>query len=218
MTTLCVTGWQQPADALSCIAPADAMHADYSEHTSVAAFLETLPKEVDLAIGWSLGGQLLVRAIAGKHVKVKRLVLLGAPFQFIAGLKIPYGMPSDMMPGIIDNYRSDPQKMLGEFAGIIAAGDKNAASIMRTLRQNLSVWKAGMFWLKELGRYSCEELNFFNFPQTSIIHGDADKVIYPEQAELFAKKIPNAKTHLIPACGHAPHLHDAQAIRTLVHV
>lgn len=213
MKILCLTGWQQPADALRCIAPPDALHARYGEESDVAGFLRSLPEKVDVAIGWSLGGQLLVRAIAGGYVTAHKLVLLGAPFQFLAGGDHAEGMPADKFPAIVENYRSDPQGMVRQFAGIISAGDIYAPRIARELGKSREVWRHGLFWLEELGRFSCAGLDFAGFPPTLLVHGEKDQVIYPGQARLFAARLPQATLHLLPGCAHAPHLHAPERLR-----
>lgn len=216
MTTLCLTGWQQAADALTGIAPADAVHADYSHSKNVNAFLATLPPRVDTAIGWSLGGQLLVRAIAGGYVQAKQVILLGAPFQFLATPAYKEAMPEEMFTGVLSSYKADPAAMAAQFAGIISAGDVHAMRIARALSQRAEVWPEGVFWLEELGRFSCAPLDFSAFPSTVIVHGDEDKVIYPAQAGWFQDRLPQATLHRLKGCGHAPHLHDAAFIRRLV--
>lgn len=216
MTTLCLTGWQQRADALANITPEATLFADYSGFNDVASFFATLPQEVELAIGWSLGGQLLVRAIAGGYVKANRLILLGAPFQFMASAAFSEAMPAEAFKGVIEQYRTHPQAMVKQFAGIISTGDSFAPRIARTLGQYTDVWKQGIFWLEELARYSCAELNFSTLPPTLLVHGLKDKVIYPIQAEWFRQHLPHAELHLWPECGHAPHLHDEASLRQLV--
>lgn len=216
MTVLCLTGWQQPADALSIIAPPDSIHASYATHDNVPSFLASLPKEVDLAIGWSLGGQLLVRAIAGKYVRAKKLLLLGAPFQFLASTEFTQGLPPELFGGVVQGYKQDPLPMLKQFCGLISTGDTNAASIARSLSSVIEVWKNGLFWLEELGRFSCGSLDFTDFPPTLLIQGDSDKVVYPAQAQLFLDALPGATLHTLKQCAHAPHMHDTAAIKQLV--
>lgn len=218
MNTLCVTGWQQNANALACIAPQDAQHIEYSTCADFKAFASLLPATADIAIGWSLGGQLLVRAIAEGHVKAGQLVLLGAPFQFVTSDAYPQGMPQGVWNDVVNNYTNDPVAMLRGFGGIISAGDTHATRIARILSQQTEPWKNGLYWLQELGRFSCADIDFDHFPPTIIIHGENDRVVYPIQAGLFAARLPRNNLHLIKGCSHAPHLHDADALRKLIHV
>jgi pimeloyl-[acyl-carrier protein] methyl ester esterase len=215
MTTLCLTGWQQPANALACFAP-DAQHFDYAAYDNVQDMFAVLPREPKLAIGWSLGGQLLVRAIAGGHIKPKALLLLGVPFQHVADEHFPHGVLVPAAAEYRDNYCRNPEGTLAQFQAYIGYGDKFAKRIIRAVNQDVSVWKNGLFWLDELARNSCRELSFSAFPETVIVHGAEDKVINPASAKAFADVIPKSEVQLWPDCGHAPHLHNPEALSRIV--
>lgn len=216
MSTLCLTGWQQPPNALAPFVPADAIHAPYADYTDTGAFFASLPHEADVAIGWSLGGQTLIRAIAGKHVRVKKLILLGASFQFMASESMPHGATQELWQGIRASYKASPGNMIKEFSGHIAAGDIHAARIIRTLNKTLSVWENGLFWLDELARFSCSSLDFSGFPPTLLVHGQNDRVISCEQARIFANAIPGAELMLLDDCAHAPQLHDEALLKGIL--
>ncbi len=215
MTLLCLTGWQQPPDALAELAP-NAVHFDYSAYSNADAMFAALPRTADLAIGWSLGGQLLVRAVAGGYLKPKALLLLGAPFQWVAGEGIAKGIPVEAVAEVRDNYQRDPKAMLKNLNALIALGDRDEKSIVRTLNAVLSVWDNGLYWLDELTKTSCSALNFSAFPPTVIVHGDKDKVIHPVNADAYMAALPKAELMKWPDCAHAPHLHDMHALQTLV--
>lgn len=216
MTLLYLTGWQQPPDTLASFAPADAIHAPYADFSSTDAFFASLPRAADVAIGWSLGGQMLVRAIASRHIKVRNLILMGAPFQFMASDDFPHGATQELWHSIRANYAATPDSMIKDFSGHIAAGDAYAARIIRTLNKTLSVWQNGLFWLDELARFSCFGLDFYGFPPTLLLHGRNDRVIRHEQARIFADTIPGAELRLLDDCGHAPHLHDEGLLKGIL--
>lgn len=216
MKFLCLTGWQQPPDALAPFVPPDAIHAPYADFDTTDAFFASLPREADIGIGWSLGGQTLMRAVAGGHVRVKKLILLAPAYQFMASEQHPHGATAELWQGIRESYRAKPDSMIKEFSGHIAAGDVHAAHIIRTLNKTLSVWKNGLFWLDELARFSCSALDFSGFPPTLILHGSNDRVINAEQGRTFASAIPGAELHLIDQCGHAPQLHDEGLLKGIL--
>lgn len=215
MTVLCLTGWQQPADALANIAPSG-IHFDYSAYADSQRMFAALPSQVDTAIGWSLGGQLLVRAIAGGHIKVQRLILLGAPFQWIADAHFPAGIPADIAKDVAQNYECDPAAMLSGFNTLIALGDKYEKQIVRMLNAT-EVCKNGTYWLSELARTSCRTLDFSLLPSTTLVHGLNDRVIFPDNAKAYNTHLTRSELHLWPECAHAPHLHDAEKLRQLIH-
>lgn len=216
MKILCLTGWQQPPDALAPYIPVEAIHAPYADYTSTEAFFASLPREADIAIGWSLGGQTLVRAIAGKHIQVKKLILLGASYKFMASEEFPHGATQELWQGIRAGYKASPDSMIKEFSGHIAAGDIHATRIIRTLNKTLSLWENGLFWLDELARFSCSSLDFSGFPPTLLLHGRNDRVISHEQAHSFVNSIKDAQLLSLDDCGHAPHLHDEELLKGIL--
>lgn len=207
MEILCLTGWQQEKDALKTLAPS-ATHFDYSAYDNVERAFAALPKAPDIAIGWSLGGQLLVRAVAAKAMLPKKLILLGAPFQFIAGKHFAYGMQAAGFEDVKKRYASDPQTMLAQFQAFVAAGDEKQMELSKKLLKTKALWQHGLFWLEELGRASCYGLDFSHFPKTLIAHGENDQVIHPANAREFAKAIPGTELFLLPSRGHALHYHS----------
>ncbi len=214
MTILCLTGWQQPTDALAIIAP-QAAHYDYASHTNIQSAFATLPPEPQLAIGWSLGGHLLVQAVAGGYCRPKKLLLLGAPFQCVASEHFPEGMPTPMFQEFRTNYQRSPEETTKRFPLFIAQGDRYASRIVQTLGHT-PVWQNGLFWLDVLGSSSCHTLDFSAFPHTIIVHGANDQIIRSTNAAAFAARLPSCELLLWPDCGHAPHLHNPDAIREIV--
>jgi len=215
MTVLCLTGWQQPADALTSIAP-DALHFDYASYTDVGAMFAALPRAPKLAIGWSLGGQLLARAAAEGYCRPQAVLLLGAPFQWLADEHFKEGFPQEMAGGVREDYRREPEAMLKRLNGLVALGDAHEKQITRTLNRGVRLWENGMYWLNELTQFSCRSLDFSAFPRAIIVHGMKDKVIYPVNAEAYAKALPQCELMLWPECAHAPHLHDSDVLRSLI--
>ncbi len=115
-----------------------------------------------------------------------------------------------------DNYRRNAHKTLLWFNALIGLGDAHESQIVRTLNAKIELWKNGLFWLEELERASCRTLDFSSFPDTIIIHGAADKVINPANAQAYGEALPKSKLILWPDSAHAPHLHDAEALRKII--
>ena len=204
MTILCLTGWQQKPDALNIIAP-DAIHLEYDLYNNTEELFKNLPKNIDTAIGWSLGGQLLVRAVAGGYITTKKLILLAAPFEL--------GMSEAEFKEFRDNYIKYPKETVYQFNSLVGLGNPKSPRIIRTLNEEMKLWNNGLFWLDELGGFSCNKLDFSKFPATKIIHGECDKVINVANAHKFMEKLPDSELILIPNCGHTPHLsNDTHAV------
>jgi len=215
MSVLCMTGWQQKHDALSGIAP-DAVHCDYGAHDNVEAMFTALPRDVSLAVGWSLGGQLLVRAVAGGYIAPRALLLLGAPFQHVADAHFAHGLPAPMMKEFRRSYMRHPKEVITQFHLRTAQGDAHSERIAGILNEDIVIWQNGLLWLDELADVTCRTLDFSRFPKTFIVHGAEDKIIYPFNAQAFADSIPASEFLLWKACGHAPHLHDPVALSELI--
>lgn len=230
MRTLAVSGWGQPAQALSSIAP-DANTVDYAklDPSAALAAIAAAGKNAELVIGWSLGGQLLVRSIAEKKIQPKKLVLISSSFQFVRPLPNPppqagegrvgdIGMPPDTFQMFRDNYAADPARTLKKAWDLIAYQDVRESQVKKYLAaQDFKKTLAGNWlqWLDDLETFSCEGLMFEHFPPTLLIHGDRDAVVRHEQSERFLKALPKAKLVTFNGCNHAPHWHDAQRVQEL---
>jgi len=221
MRTLCISGWGQPHDALISIAP-DATHFEYAHHNSpeeaIAALIEAA-QSYERIIGWSLGGQLAVRAISQGLIKPKKLVLIGVPFQFVRDKKLNLGMPRDTYDIFCANYAENPERTLKKSWNLIAYGDVREVQVkayLTTLGRKKMLEKNWHRWLEYLNGFSCADLNFAHFPPTLLIHGDKDAVVWHEQSQHFVKHLPHSTLETFIGCGHAPHWHDAKKVSELI--
>lgn len=216
-TTLTISGWAQPHDSLNVLAP-DALHLGYEACREIACVGKTIAHKApsaDRAIGWSLGGTLLMHAIAEKKLQAKQLVLIGGSLQFVASDDFPAGMDRFTFDTFLSNYAKDPVRTARRFSALVAKGDAYQDCIVRTL----GFWEESAHkerwlpWLEVLDSYSYRMLDTTGFPPTLIIHGRNDHVSKIEQAEALAAFIPGSELCIIEACGHAPHLHDQAQVK-----
>lgn len=223
MKTLALSGWAQYPESLANVVPEDTTFFSYGEYGSVDACFAAMKKlpqtSPHIAIGWSLGGQLLVRAIAEGVLKPKWLVLLAAPFQLVADSQFRGGVPKAVVNASRLALKANPGLMLSEFqAMLLARGDSRADHIKAVSPKFLAQDKQmhWNFWYDELVRFSCYEIDFSRFPPTDIIHGTEDAVIPYPNALAFAKRLPVSSLHRLNFCGHAPHWHDANFVRRVI--
>lgn len=212
--TITLSGWGQPADSLENIAPG-ATHIDYKDMRSIdELFAHLRGKECDTLIGWSLGGQLALRAIDAGVLTPRQLVLLATPFQFIMGRGLKCGIDTDSFNVFENNFRKDPQQSLKDFARLIARNDTYAKRIISSLQakrvENPDAW---LHWLDHLRHFSCQLLDLTRMPTTLAIVGREDSVVDPTQADLFRPFCADFRLVTLPNCGHAPHLHDPDAVK-----
>jgi len=220
MKILTLSGWGQPHDALEVVAPS-ATHFDYSDFENVADVLGALAEvaqNYDVIIGWSLGGQLAVRAISAGLIMPKKLLLIGAPFQFVRTDFLNLGMPQDQFQKFRDNYANNSARTLAKAWELVAIGDANSEIVKEHLqKQNKEkmLEKNWLNWLDLLNDFSCNSLDFSNFPliDTLLLHGAGDAVVSHAHAQEFVKNIPYAKHILLENSGHAPHWHDSAQVR-----
>lgn len=223
MNVFALSGWAQRAASLDAVLPENAVKVDYGDCTSVEQVFRRITgsglAQPDVAVGWSLGGQLLVRATAAGVIAPKKLVLLGAPYQLVADKQFRKGKPKMVVAASRLALQANAGLMLREFqAEFLAQGDSNAAAIRAVAPQYLALGEGmhWLFWFDELAHFSCAGLDFGGFPPTHIIHGQRDAVIPYANAAAFAERIAAASLHALPECGHAPHWHDANFVKQVI--
>ncbi len=221
MKQVALSGWGQSHDALASIAT-DAQHFSYAQYANAQDAMRELARaahDADTLIGWSLGAQLIVRTVAAKMISPKKLVLIAPPFQFVASEALPLGMKPDLHAKFYENYKTNPQRTLTKAWELIVKDDSNEEQVRRLLEKQdkqqvlAQNWQ---HWLDELEDFSCIELDFSDFPETLLLHGDKDVVIGIEQSRHFAHVIAGAKLIEFPGCGHAPHWHNTSTVIGLI--
>jgi len=215
----CVTlsGWGQPYDALSHVV--EGSHAiDYAHASSAEEALRmiaTLAADAECVIGWSLGGQLAVRAVAAGMIRPAQLVLVAVPYQFVG----EGAQGRETFDKFHANYKNNPKRTLGKAWELIHYEDAQAPYIrdqMALFDADAVLARDWLRWLHLLDGFNCAALDFSAFPRTLLVHGLNDKVVLPAQSQRIAERIPEARLSLWERCGHAPHLHDAARLRQLI--
>lgn len=217
MSVMTLSGWGQPHDSLASIAP-EGTHVDYAHHRleDALAHIAQVGKDKQTVIGWSLGGQLAVRAIAAGLLRPQKLVLIAAPFQFVVSEEKKLGMKRDLYQKFRDNYARNPERTLSKAWELVLKDDAKHEPMRQQIAKHdpqTVLAKDWLYWLDALEGFSCEGLSFDAFPPTLIIHGEKDAVVEHEQHAHFAQKLPVARVLSLSECGHAPHWHAADAVR-----
>jgi pimeloyl-ACP methyl ester carboxylesterase len=213
------SGWGQAHDALANVTPAGTIHIDYSKFPNTGAlFAFVKDLDPDVVIGWSLGGQLSLRAISEGLFKPRSLVLLATPYQFVASKDIKCAMDRDTFNIFHANFKHDPVKIIKRFITLISLNDSHIHEILSTLRKNIETEGAErwLYWLEELERFSCNLLDFSQMPKTYSIHGRDDTIVDITQTGLFKPLIADYRLEVFDTCGHAPHLHDEVKVRDII--
>jgi pimeloyl-[acyl-carrier protein] methyl ester esterase len=221
MRTIALSGWGQPPDALNGVAP-EATCVDYARCNGIKNALATIAREGrghEVIIGWSLGGQLAVRAIAAGMIKPRFLVLIATPFQFVATKNDALGMMRLSYEKFRDNFERNSRRTMQKAWQLVLQGESRAEAVQAQLkRQSMDavLTRDWLRWLVALDGFSCDSLKLDDFPSTLLIHGDSDVVVEVEQSQRFHQAIPRSRIAIMPGCGHAPHWHDPAAVKQLI--
>jgi pimeloyl-ACP methyl ester carboxylesterase len=214
-----ISGWGQSSDSLANVAPEGALHLDYSKFANINDFFESIKgHNPDLVIGWSLGGQIALRAISEEIINPKALCLIATPYQFVVSKEIKCAMDRDTFNLFYRNFENDPVKTIRRFATLISLNDIHAHDILVKLRQGADIEHASkwLYWLEELENFSCNSLDFSKVPKTFAIHGRDDTLVDVTQTGLFKSLIKDYTLKVLENCGHAPHLHDSIQVSKII--
>lgn len=216
---LCLSGWGQKYDSLKPVFSESFFVSsfDYSQFNNVEDFFTAISQEnPEILVGWSLGGQLAIRLIEKKILNPKLLILIAPPFQMIKDSHIQAGMAKNTFDEFYKNFAQAPDKTLKQFAILTAMNDRHATEIAKTLDINDKNFEQLKFWLKELERFSCFDVDFSNMPRTLYFHGAGDMIVHLSQAEYFKQRIKNFRLEIFKNCGHAPHLSDLPRLQKII--
>lgn len=219
MRILAFSGWSQRADALASILPMDAQAFDYGAYRSYNACKDALKTyEPEVVVGWSLGGQVALRAISDGIIKPKKVILLSAHYQALKTDDFPESFPFDVLDGLRSAYSTQPEGMLKDFYLTCAFGDSEQRKVVAGMQEGKASFEEHHWleWFDELTAFSCDSLDFAKIPPATLIYGEADCIVPVAQARHFAEKLHRAEVHILPNCAHAPHLHAPEAVRKLI--
>lgn len=222
---ICLSGWGQKFDSLEFIFnesnfdPFFVSSVDYSVLNAYEKFLSFVKSKnfnPEILIGWSLGGQLAIRLIEQKILNPKLLILIAPPFQMVKNDKITAAMTQNTFQEFRSNFVAAPSKTLKQFSILTAMNDRNASDIAKNLDINDKNFDNLVYWLDELERFSCFDVDFSNMPRTLFFQGAGDMIVHFSQADYFKEKIKNFRLEIFKNCGHAPHLSDVEKMREII--
>jgi pimeloyl-[acyl-carrier protein] methyl ester esterase len=157
-----------------------------------------------LLVGWSLGGMLLLEVLSEKRVTPGGLALVGAPPVFCSRPDHPWGQPPAAVRAMRRALKSTPQKVLQDFAGNCLSPGEAAYQVQifpLFAGANGSHLTTGLNYL--LNRDLRPLLS--GLPSApSIIQGEQDRIVSPEQARFLHEYLPGSSLHLLPGAGHLP--------------
>jgi pimeloyl-[acyl-carrier protein] methyl ester esterase len=175
-----------------------------------------------LLVGWSLGAQVALAALAsrpGLRRRVAGLVLIGATPRFTSGDGWPHGRPRRAVEGLALLVRRRAEQAMARFLDdcfaegeLDQAGRARVASLATPL-PDLGCALAGLDVLMATDLRSA--LADVDRP-TLVIHGGSDAVVPPGAGRALAQAIPGARHVELPGVGHAPFLSREAELAGLV--
>ncbi len=214
-TLLCLSGWAQKHDSLEVIFNGSPIANNYNIRSLDYSIFKNIDDVFDeiknttnckIAIGWSLGGQILVRAIANKIIAPQLLILLAPPFQMLKDHRINSGMPQELYRKVSNMLENNSADMLKEFLILSTMNDRNNKEIIKNLALDEKNFHQIKFWYEELCKFSCFDLDLREMPPILHFHGHGDMVVNISQKDYFQKYCPHFHGITFDRCGHAPHL------------
>jgi len=212
-----VTLLELPGHAGSEYDPAGQTLGDWA-----AACLQVAPPRAHW-VGWSLGGQLALRAALDQPRRIQRLVLVASTPRFIQGTDWPHAMLEDTLRQFGRALRRNHQQTLARFLSLQVQGDESARETLRLLRQELGQRPAPDHLALEHGLDLLIETDLraslagLNQPSLWLL-GERDTLVPAAvQQPLQALRIPCARFQCIAGSAHAPFLsHPGESLGPLV--
>jgi pimeloyl-[acyl-carrier protein] methyl ester esterase len=183
----------------------------------VAECLSRFPLRETVVLGWSLGGMLLLEALADAGLWPAGLVLVGVPAVFCQRAYHPHGQPPRVVRAMRQALKQDARRVLADFAAhCLAPGEEVFLDEAETLfdpgraAQNLA---QGLdYLLKADLRPLLPKLRL----APVIVQGGADRIVPPEQARFLSEQLPGSCLVMLPGAGHVPFITQAARFNEIV--
>jgi pimeloyl-ACP methyl ester carboxylesterase len=159
-----------------------------------------------LLVGWSLGGMLLAETLAQfPGPPPAGLVLVGVSASFCRRPDFPEGQSAAGVRAMRRGLRTDPQKVLADFARscLVPGEEAHLDGFMAACQSppQPAHLALGLDYL--LGQDLRRSLNRLPVPPV-LVHGGEDGIVAASQAEFLHQRLPGSRLHLLPGAGHLP--------------
>lgn len=172
--------------------------------------LDRLPARCTL-LGWSLGGQVALRAALDHPARIERLVLLSTTPRFVASDDWPHGLALDDLQAFGADLLRDPRATLLRFLSLQTRGAADPQRLLAQLRAAVAEAPAVDRRSLEAGldllagndlRGAARRIT----QPTLVLHGALDTLTPAGAGAWLAATVPDARQAVYARAAHAPHL------------
>lgn len=190
--------------------------ADNTLQTWADDLAQQLPDGAIL-LGWSLGGQVAMRAALDHPRRIARLILLASTPRFVATEDWPRGMGLADLEAFGAALLAEPEATLLRFLSLQTRGMPGQKTLLQQLRQSLlaapaadsAALAAGLAILRDSDLRS--EVPRLTQP-TLVLHGALDTLTPAVAGAWLAETLPAAQHLELERAAHAPHLSHAEEV------
>ena len=189
-------------------------------HSWADDLAQQLPDNATL-LGWSLGGQLAMRAALDHPHKIARLVLLASTPKFVATPDWQRGMAAADLQAFGAALLADPQATLLRFLSLQTRGMAGQKTLLQQLRQTLLATPAADGEALAAGLAILHDtdlrLDLTRLTQpTLVLHGALDTLTPPAAGAWLAEALPVAQHLELARAAHAPHLSHGEDVAAAI--
>jgi len=174
-----------------------------------------------MLLGWSLGGQVAMRAALDHPHKITRLVLLASTPKFVATADWERGMAMADLADFGAALLADPEATLLRFLSLQTRGMVGQKTLLQQLRQTLlaapvargEALASGLAILRDTDLRA--ELPRLKQP-TLVLHGALDTLTPPAAGAWLAGTLPAAQHVEFDRAAHAPHLSHGEDVAAAI--
>jgi pimeloyl-[acyl-carrier protein] methyl ester esterase len=173
-------------------------------------------------LGWSLGGQVALRAALDAPERVAGLTLIATTPRFVQGADWSYAMPIEAFRQFADALAKDPNGALLRFLGLQVQGAEHARETLRLLRMELAQRPAasdtGLQQGLALLMHSDLRAGLAGLRCPSQwLFGSRDALVPAALGDWLGQHLAGSRIEVIAGAGHAPFLsHPGVVMDTLV--
>ena len=182
--------------------------------------VQQLPDNTIL-LGWSLGGQVAMRAALDHPYKITRLALLASTPKFAATEDWPHGMAPADLQDFGAALLAEPEATLLRFLSLQTRGMPGQKTLLQRLRQTLQAAPPASAEALAGGLAMLRDTDLrAELPQLAqpvlVLHGALDTLTPPAAGAWLAEALPRARHIAFCRAAHAPHLSHADKVAAAI--